>query len=166
MLCDSAGSPSEEAGRSTYDKETEPRKHPAVEGEGDVAFVCNICHMVTCKNCVEVTPTDSTPVSPSFPFTEGTNLPTGSKDIDSLSASKDTDSLSASKDTDSLSASKDTDSPSASKDTDSPSASKDTDSPSASNSKESTNPTLSKSSLLDDFADPSTELPDYTGNDD
>lgn len=130
MLCDSAGSPSEEAGRSTYDKETEPRKHPAVEGEGDVAFVCNICHMVTCKNCVEVTPTDSTPVSPSFPFTEGTNLPTGSKDIDSLSASKDTDS------------------------------------PSASNSKESTNPTLSKSSLLDDFADPSTELPDYTGNDD
>lgn len=139
MLCDSAGSPSEEAGRSTYDKETEPRKHPAVEGEGDVAFVCNICHMVTCKNCVEVTPTDSTPVSPSFPFTEGTNLPTGNKDIDSLSASKDTDSLSASKDT---------------------------DSPSASNSKESTNPTLSKSSLLDDFADPSTELPDYTGNDD
>lgn len=139
MLCDSAGSPSEEAGRSTYDKETEPRKHPAVEGEGDVAFVCNICHMVTCKNCVEVTPTDSTPVSPSFPFTEGTNLPTGSKDIDSLSASKDTDSLSASKNT---------------------------DSPSASNSKESTNPTLSKSSLLDDFADPSTELPDYTGNDD
>jgi hypothetical protein len=130
MLCDSAGSPSEEAGRSTYDKETEPRKHPAVEGEGDVAFVCNICHMVTCKNCVEVTPTDSTPVSPSFPFTEGTNLPTGSKDTDSLSASKDTDS------------------------------------PSASNSKESTNPTLSKSSLLDDFADPSTELPDYTGNDD
>ena len=130
MLCDSAGSPSEEAGRSTYDKETEPRKHPAVEGEGDVAFVCNICHMVTCKNCVEVTPTDSTPVSPSFPFTEGTNLPTASKDTDSLPTSKDTDTLPTS------------------------------------NSKESTNPALSKSSLLDDFADPSAELPDYTGNDD
>jgi hypothetical protein len=121
MLCDSDGSPSEEAGRSTYDKETEPRKHPAVEGEGDVAFVCNICHMVTCKNCVEVTPTDSTPVSPSFPFFEGTNLPTASKDTNSLPTS---------------------------------------------NSKESTNPALSKSFLLDDFADPSAELPDYTGNDD
>jgi hypothetical protein len=128
MLCDSAGSPSEEADRTTYDKETEPRKHPAVEGEGDVAFVCNICHMVTCKNCVEVTPTDSTPVSPSFPFTEGTNLPTASKDANSLLTSNSKENTN--------------------------------------NSKESTNPTLSKSSLLDDFADPSAELPDYTGNDD
>ena len=119
MLCD-VTSDFDEVGRTNFEKETQPNKHPAVENEGDVAFKCNTCHMIVCKNCVEeYSSSENTPVSPAFPFTEASNLPF--TEASNLPSAKD---------------------------------------------KEDANSPKTKNSLLDDYADTSAELPDYTSGDD
>jgi hypothetical protein len=49
--CDFVGDHEEVGEQLTKDQENIPKKHPAVEGEGDVAFICDNCHAVICKNC-------------------------------------------------------------------------------------------------------------------
>jgi hypothetical protein len=131
LLCDVTHD-FEDNGKTCFDKETNPSKHPAVEGDGDVAFICDNCHTVVCKDCVEeYSSTETTPVSPVFPFTEGSNFVSSIEETTSESSKEETTSESSKKETTSES------------------------------SKEET-----KRSLIDDYADTSTELPDYMGGDD
>jgi len=176
--CDFSYDHSEDAGKSTREKETMPSKHPAVEGERDAAFLCNNCHAVACKNCIEDYPSDeSTPVSViGFPISERDNSPTVD-DKENASNSKslpvvDDKSLST-VDNKSLPAVDDK-SLSVVDNKSLPAVEEKSlpvvdDKENAGNSKSSStvdNTKVEKPSILDDFADLSSELPDYTGGDD
>lgn len=113
MLCDFEDE-EQDIDSSVAEKATKPNKHPAVEGAKDVAFICNMCHAVCCKNCYQEYPSDeNTPVSDRG-FLEEKNSPSNNKGT----------------------------------------------------SEEKPKNSPSKSSLLDDFADTSSEMPDYTGGED
>jgi hypothetical protein len=49
--CDAAGDATEEKGLSNFDKETNPIKHPAVNKEGDWAWICKTCNFIKCRDC-------------------------------------------------------------------------------------------------------------------
>jgi hypothetical protein len=109
--CDFSSDLEPETGKSTRDKEIHPVKHPAFKGEDDVAYLCNNCLGVICKDCrVEYSSDEEetpTPTKVTFPEFKQNN---SSKDIDNKETNK-------------------------------------------------------KASLLDDYADTSTEMPDYIGGD-
>jgi hypothetical protein len=105
--CDFSSDLESEAGKSTRDKEIYPAKHPAFKDQDDVAYLCDNCLGVICKDCridysseEEETPTPSKITFPEFKQS---------------SSSSSTDNKETSK----------------------------------------------KGSLLDDYADTSTEMPDY-----
>jgi hypothetical protein len=120
--CDFSSEFEAEAGKSTRDKEINPDKHPAFKHDGDVAYVCDGCLGVICRDCrVEYSSDEEqTPTPTKFTF----------PDFRENNSSSETNNSSSSK-------------------TDNSSSSK-----------------TDNSSLLDDFADTSSEMPDYTGGDD
>jgi hypothetical protein len=123
MLCDVANDENE-GSKPTKVKEMFPEKHPAVKKIGDVAKLCDYCHMVICKDCEQnYSSSENTPISANFPESTG-NAASNDKPLqDKLPES-------------------------------------------AGKSDTATSTSTSKPSLLDDFADVSSELPDYTGGDD
>lgn len=102
--CDFTHDTNDDAGKSKLEKMNNPTKHPAVEGEGDVAFLCNKCHAIACKDCIE-------------DYSDDENTPTDDKEK-----------------------------------------------PFSGNN--TVQDTKEKSSILDDFANTSTEMPDYTSGED
>jgi hypothetical protein len=110
--CDFAPDLETEAGKSTRDKEIYPVKHLAFKSINDVAYLCEDCHSVLCKNCrVEYSSDEQetpTPTKVTFPEFKPTN----------------------------------------------------------SSAKAENKETNNKGSLLDEYADTSTEMPDYIGGDD
>lgn len=81
ITCDATASPTE-AARSARDAELHPIKHPAVEGAGDVAFICDSCMMIICKNCIMETapntPDTPTAFTADFPSSQDNNNEGGS----------------------------------------------------------------------------------------
>jgi hypothetical protein len=111
--CDFSSDFEPEAGKSTRDKEITPIKHPAFKDKDDVAYLCDNCLGVICRDCrVEYSSEEEetpTPTKVTFP------------EFRQNSSSSGTDSKDSNK---------------------------------------------KDSSLLDDYADTSTEMPDYMGGDD
>jgi hypothetical protein len=117
--CDFASDLESELGKSTRDKEIHPSKHPAFKHEDDVAFLCNNCLSVICKDCrVEYSSEEEeTPTPSKVTFPEFKGSPSKTDNIDSSNTTDDNKEIS------------------------------------------------NKGSLLDDYADTSTEMPDYMGGD-
>lgn len=73
ILCDFSF---EETQKQTIqDKSTKPIKHPAVEGDKDIAYTCSSCFAVVCKQCVEDYPTEANTPNSQLGFTEEKNSP-------------------------------------------------------------------------------------------
>jgi hypothetical protein len=126
----------EEAGKSTRDKEIYPDKHPAFKQDGDFAYLCNNCLGVICKDCRVEYSSDEEDT----PTPTQMTFPELPQNDPSSSTSNDPSSSTSNN----------------------PSSS--TDNSSSSNTD---NEEISKNdSLLDDYADTSTEMPDYIGGDD
>jgi|ERR1700761_5202121 len=141
LLCDMANDENE-ALKPTKVKEMFPEKHPAVKNVGDVAKLCDYCHMVICKDCEQhYSSSENTPIAENFP--ESTDNASSNDNPVQDNFQKSTDNASSN---------------------DNPV--QDNLPESTGNANTATSTSTSKPSLLDDFADASCELPDYTGGDD
>lgn len=138
MLCDYTGDSEETAGQSTAEQSSAPKKHPAVVGEGDWAYICNDCHAVICKDCnVDYPSEDNTPQYSPIPEDFTNKNPFDDKQNPSTKEESSIEEDVSKKQN-----------PLVEKD----SSNKPDDS--------------SKSSLIDDFANTDCEMPDYTAGDD
>lgn len=136
-----------EANRNNIDRSTKPDKHPAVESAGDVAFICNNCHTIICKNCVEEYSDTETPTSERLLDSPSNNVTNFSKELSNYKKSSDTTLQNPS--TPSISNKDITNE----------------NSVEVGSKNISEQSTQSSRSLIDDYADLSSELPNYTGED-
>jgi hypothetical protein len=63
MLCDFSGDFEDTKDQSIAEQSSNPKKHPAIQHEGDWAYVCSDCFAVVCKDCMVDYPSEeNTPV--------------------------------------------------------------------------------------------------------
>lgn len=147
MLCDFIGDSEEIEGQSTIEQHSAPKKHPAVVGEGDWAYVCNNCQAVICKDCNVNYPSEEnsvvySPIPEEFLEKEEYN------NEENSSMEKNSSSENINSEEEKLRENNNN-----------------TAEEILSSSNRNINDT-SNASLIDDFANTDCEMPDYTGGDD